>query len=349
MNKFMPATRHRVFLKLGITGPTGSVKTFSANLLAAGLADGGKIALLDTENKSASLYADKFKFDVLDVSPPFTETKFIEGVWGAVQEGYTVLIIDSFSHSWQGILDYKATLDARGGNSYVNWNKAGAKFNDVLATILQSKIHIIACMRSKMDYILELDVRGKMVPRKVGLAPVMRDGIEYEFTTVFDGDLDHFVTVSKDRTRLFVDQRFQITEETGHKLLAWLNSAPESEPVGTTTEPSVRAPEKPATTTNPAPTPAAESARPVETPRPAATAQPVGASEKFSVQEKLQEALQAVHQDWVTDFLVDRQKIVAGQTVLDAPATYCQDALRRIVEFREAIIKFGQERDEIPV
>ena len=228
MSKFNPATRKRVFLKLAITGPTGSVKTFSANLMAVGLANGGNIALLDTENKSASLYADRFKFDVLDVSPPFTEPKFIEGVWGAVQEGYTVLIIDSFSHAWQGILDYKATLDAKGGNSYVNWNKAGAKFNDVLSALLQSQIHIIACMRSKMDYVLEQDSRGKMVPRRIGLAPVMRDGIEYEFTTVFDGDLDHFVTVSKDRTGLFVDQRFQITEDTGHKLLKWLESAPET-------------------------------------------------------------------------------------------------------------------------
>ena len=226
--KFSQATRKRVFLKLAITGPTGSVKTYSANLLAAGLADGGKIAILDTENKSASLYADRFKFDVLDVSPPFTETKFIEGIRGAVQEGYSILIIDSFSHAWQGILDYKAALDAKGGNSYVNWNKASAKFNDVLSALLQSQIHIIACMRSKMDYILEPDSKGRMAPRRVGLAPIMRDGIEYEFTTVFDGDLDHFVTVSKDRTGLFVDQRFQITEDTGHKLLEWLASAPEA-------------------------------------------------------------------------------------------------------------------------
>jgi hypothetical protein len=346
MNKFIKATRHKVFLKLAMTGPTGSVKTYSANLLAAGLSNGGRIALLDTENKSASLYADLFKFDVLDISPPFTESKFIEGINAATGETYAVLIIDSFSHAWQGILDYKAGLDARGGNSYANWNKAGSKFNELLAAILQSKIHIIACMRSKMDYILEPDLRGKMVPRRVGLAPVMRDGIEYEFTTVFDGDLDHFVTVSKDRTGLFVDQRFQITEETGHKLLAWLSSAPEPEPAplaGTTVEPAIAAPEKPATT-NPAQAPATESAQPA-----AGTPQPARTPEKFSVQQKLKEALRAVHEDWITDFLIDRQKIVAGQTVLDAPALYCEDALARISEFRAAIIKFGQERDEIVV
>jgi hypothetical protein len=232
-NKFIKATRQKVFLKLAFTGPTGSVKTYSANLLAAGLANGGRIALLDTENQSASLYANRFRFDVLDISPPFTESKFIDGIRSAVQEGYCVLIIDSFSHAWQGVLDYKAGLDAKGGNSYVNWNKAGSKFNDVLAAVLQSKIHIIACMRSKMDYILEPDTKGRMTPRRVGLAPIMRDGTEYEFTTVFDGDLDHFVTVSKDRTGLFIDQRFRVTEETGSKLLAWLESAPEiPAPVG---------------------------------------------------------------------------------------------------------------------
>jgi hypothetical protein len=227
MSKFNKAARQKVFLKLAFTGPTGSVKTYSANLLATGLANGGKVALLDTENQSASLYADRFSFDVLDIFPPFNEGKFIDGIKSAVQEGYRVLIIDSFSHAWQGILDFKAGLDAKGGNSYVNWNRAGSKFNDLLAALLQSKIHLIACMRSKMDYVLEPDSKGRLTPRRVGLAPIMRDGIEFEFTTVFDGDLEHFVTVSKDRTGLFVDQRFQVTEEHGRKLLDWLGSAPE--------------------------------------------------------------------------------------------------------------------------
>jgi AAA domain len=305
MSKFNQATRKRVFLKLGITGPTGSVKTFSANLMAAGLADGGKVAVLDTENKSASLYADLFKFDVLDISPPFTESKFIDGINAAVSEGYAVLILDSFSHSWQGILDYKATLDARGGNSYVNWNKAGAKFNEVLAAILQSKIHIIACMRSKMDYILEPDVRGKMVPRKVGLAPIMRDGIEYEFTTVFDGDLEHFVTVSKDRTGLFVDQRFQITEETGRKLLEWLSSA--SEMVADT--PPV-----------PSPAPATE--------------------EALSIQQQFANALADIDPKQIIAFLIDRKQIADDQEITDVPAEYARAALERITEFKAAIMEF---------
>jgi hypothetical protein len=114
MSKFNRATRQKVFLKLAITGPAGSVKTFSALLLAIGLANGGKVALLDSENQSASVYADRFKFDTLNLSPPFTEQKFIEAIEAAIEEGYLVLIIDSFSHAWLATLDYKAALDAKG-------------------------------------------------------------------------------------------------------------------------------------------------------------------------------------------------------------------------------------------
>jgi hypothetical protein len=346
VSKFARATRHKVFLKLAITGPAGSVKTVSALLLAIGLANGGKVALLDSENKSASVYSGRFKFDVLDVSPPFTEQKFIEAIEAAVSEGYQVFIIDSFSHAWLEILDFKAALDARGGNSYTNWSKAGAKFNKLMATILQSQIHLICCMRSKMDYVLEQDIRGKLVPRKVGLAPVMRDGIEYDFSTIFEGDLDHYVSVSKDRTGLFVDQRFQITEETGRQLLEWLNSVPEA------VEAAVGAPEpKPENT--PAPPTPVQPPSPTSVDGQDGSAKPAPAlstsAQSLSAQERLQEALFGLHEDWITGFLIDRKKISTGQTIIDAPADYCETALKRITSFRNAVIDFGEVHDAIVV
>ena len=230
MSLFKKATRVRIPLKLAITGGAGTTKTMSALRLATGLANKGKIAVLDTENESASLYSDEFQFDTMNISPPYTDEKCVNGLRAAVSEGYSVAIVDSYSHFWEGTLDYKASLDARGGNSYTNWNAAGKKFRSTLDAILQAPIHVICCLRSKMDYVLETDIRGKQVPRKIGLQPVMRDGIEYEFTVVFDGSTDHFVTVSKDRTKLFLDQHFQITEETGRQLLDWLSSAPEPTP-----------------------------------------------------------------------------------------------------------------------
>jgi hypothetical protein len=226
---FRKATREKVFLKLAITGPSGSGKTYSALRLARGLVGPtGKIALIDTENRSASLYADRFDFDSLEIAPPFDNEKFVDGVTAAVEAKYGAIVIDSASHFWEGILDYKDKLDQRGGNSYTNWKIAGEKFGGVIKAVLQSPTHVICCMRSKMDYVQEKDDRGKTQIKKVGLAPIMRDGIEYEFTTVFDVALNHQAAVSKDRSGLFVDKIFQITEETGAQLEAWRLSGSES-------------------------------------------------------------------------------------------------------------------------
>jgi hypothetical protein len=324
---FSPATRQRVFFKGAITGLAGSTKTWSALAMATGLANGGKIAVIDTENGSAALYADKFRFDSLTIEPPYLDSKFVRAINNAVAEQYAVLIIDSFSHAWQGILDFKAELDAKGGNSYFHWNQAGSKYNAILAAVLHSPIHVIVCLRAKMDYIIEPDVKGKQVPRKIGLAPVCREGTEFEFSTVFDGDADHHVTVSKDRTGLFVDQHFQISEETGRKLLAWLSSAPEAAAADVAT-------------LTPPPEPDAATAG--SSPEPASTLE-------FTPQEQLRQALFGIHEDWVTGFLIDRKKITTGQTVLDAPADYCETALARITTFRKSVVKYGKEHDELVV
>jgi len=224
MAGFQKATRKRVFLKLAVTGASGSGKTYSALRLAKGISN--KVALIDTENGSASLYADRFDFDTLDIKPPFNDfKKFIDAIELAAKEGYEVIIIDSASHFWEGILEFKDKLDRRGGNSYTNWGEAGQHFKDIIAAVLQSQIHVIACMRSKIDYIIEKNAEGKSIPKKVGLAPIMRDGIEYEFTTVFDIDMSHNAATSKDRTGLFADRIEMITEDTGKRLMEWRNSA----------------------------------------------------------------------------------------------------------------------------
>jgi len=222
MTSFQKATRKKAKLKLAITGSSGSGKTYGALRLASGMSK--KVAYIDTENASASLYSDRFAFDVLDIAPPFNHEKFVDAIKLAVSGGHEVVVIDSASHFWEGILAYKDALDKRGGNSYTNWNEAGNKFKGILDAVLQSPIHIICCMRSKMDYVQEKNEQtGKSVIRKVGLAPIMRDNIEYEFTTVFDVTMDHNTKTSKDRTGLFGDSIFQITEETGKQLLAWLD------------------------------------------------------------------------------------------------------------------------------
>jgi hypothetical protein len=222
---FQKATRKGSHIKLAITGPSGSGKTFSALRLARGLAPDGKIALIDSENGSASLYATDFDFHTHEIEPAYEVNKLVQAVKYVLNNRFDVLIIDSCSHYWNSILDYKTQLDKRGGNSYANWAEANTKYDLMIRAILFSKVHVIACMRSKMEYVLEENEKGKQMPKKVGMAPIMRDGVEYEFTTVFDLDVHHQAQASKDRTQMFSDNIFQITEETGALLRRWLDES----------------------------------------------------------------------------------------------------------------------------
>lgn len=225
MSMFKKASRKRVFLKIGLMGPSGSGKTYSGLLLARGLAEGGQIAVLDTENGSASLYANVTDFDVVDVRAPFHPKKAIEVINGAVSGGYKVLMIDSASHFWKQILEEKEALDRRGGNSYTNWGKVKPLFEEFKQAFLQAPIHIVCCMRAKDEYVLEKNDRGKEAPKKVGMGAILEPGAEYEYTTVFEVGMDHTVTASKDRTAMFDGEVFKITDETGRRFLAWLDSA----------------------------------------------------------------------------------------------------------------------------
>ncbi|MCX8016491.1 MAG: ATP-binding protein [Rhodocyclaceae bacterium] len=227
MSIFRKATRRQSKLRLAITGPSGSGKTYSALAVASGI--GGRIAVVDTEHGSASLYADRFAFDVLEMSPPFSPERFIEAIQAAAND-YDVMIIDSITHEWMGeggILNIhdKIVRSSKSGNSYTAWAEVTPRHNKLLDAILRAPIHIIATLRSKTEYVLQ-DVGGKTVPRKVGMAPVQRDGFEYEFTTVLDLSLDrHLASVSKDRTGLF-DGRdpAPLSAETGRMLVEWLSS-----------------------------------------------------------------------------------------------------------------------------
>ena len=200
------AKRKNAKLKMAIQGPSGSGKTYSALLLAYGLCkDWTKIAVIDTENHSSDLYADLGDFNVLPLTDPFTPEKYIEAISVCEMEGMEVIIIDSLSHEWDGsggILDIHSNM---AGNSFTNWSKLTPRHNDFISTIIQSSCHVIGTIRTKQDYVLT-DKNGKMVPEKVGLKGVTRDGIDYEFTLVFDIDIKHQAIASKDRTGLFADK-----------------------------------------------------------------------------------------------------------------------------------------------
>lgn len=225
---FKPAERKKAKLRLAICGPSGSGKTYSSILIASGLSN--KIALIDTENGSGELYADIAKYDVARLSAPYSPARYVEMIKGAEKSGYEVLVIDSLSHAWcgeGGVLEMvdNATKASKSSNSHYAWRHVTPEHNRLVEAILQSSMHIIVTMRSKTAYESVVNEKGKVQPVKVGLAPVQREGMDYEFTVVLDVSLDgHVATASKDRTRIF-DGKFVVpSQKTGEELLAWLNS-----------------------------------------------------------------------------------------------------------------------------
>ncbi|MBD2785422.1 AAA family ATPase [Xenorhabdus sp. DI] len=226
--KFAKAMRKQAKLRLALTGPSGSGKTYSALTIARGM--GGTTAVIDTEKGSASLYSDRFNFDVLELDPPFSPDRFIEAINAAQAAGYDNLIIDSITHEWSGtggcleMLDGLAKAKYR-GNTWSAWSDITPRHNKFLDAILRSDVNIIATMRSKTETAQVDTGNGKKRVDKLGMKSEQRDGVEYEFTTVLDLNHEtHTATASKDRTGLFSNTDFTVIDEsTGKRLMDWLS------------------------------------------------------------------------------------------------------------------------------
>lgn len=214
--------RSQARIRIAMQGPSGAGKTYSSLLLAYGLTGNwSKIAVIDTENQSADLYANLGQYNVISIGSPHTPEKYVEAIEICEKAGMEVIIIDSISHEWETLLDIQSNMP---GNSFTNWAKITPRHNALINKILSSTSHVIATVRSKQDYVLT-DKNGKMVPEKVGLKGVQRDGLEYDFTIVFDVNIKHQASASKDRTGMFVDKPdFQISPATGKQILDWCQS-----------------------------------------------------------------------------------------------------------------------------
>ena len=227
MTMFKRAERKKAKLRLALCAPSGAGKTFSALQIASGM--GGKIAMIDTERGSGELYSHLCEYDVCQVSPPYTPQKYIDAIKAAEKAGYSTIIIDSLTHAWAGeggLLEEvdKRSKSSRSGNSYTAWRDVTPMHNALVDAMLQSGCHIIATMRTKTAYEMQQNSQGKMTPVKIGLAPVQREGMDYEFTVVLDISVDgHVATASKDRTSLFDGKAFVPSADTGAELVRWLD------------------------------------------------------------------------------------------------------------------------------
>lgn len=218
--RFTRATKATSLLRMALTGASNSGKTWTSLCIATGLAK-GPIALIDTERGSASKYADLwrpgadkvlFEFDTLDLDD-FNPETYIEALTAAEDAHYDVVIIDSLSHAWSGqggILDIveDARKKSESGNSFIAWKEGTPVHQALVEAIVRSRCHVIATMRSKVEYVLEMGRGGKQVPRKIGMKPIQRNDMEYEFDLVGSLDHRHELTVTKSRFPRLVDRAF---------------------------------------------------------------------------------------------------------------------------------------------
>lgn len=232
MNQFKRAERNRCKIKLAIQGPSGSGKTYSALLVAYGLTqDWSKIAVIDSENGSANLYADLGEYSVLTLTQPYSPESYCDALDLAVKSGFECVVIDSLSHEWNGqggVLDIHSNIP---GNSFTAWAKVTPRHNTFVQAVLQCNAHVIGTMRSKTDYVLT-EKNGKQVPEKVGLKAVQREDAEYEFTIVFELNQRHLATVGKDRTGLFRSKpELMLNDTVGREIAQWCNAGGTITPV----------------------------------------------------------------------------------------------------------------------
>jgi hypothetical protein len=213
---------------MNIASPSGFGKTYSSLQLGIGITcNWEKIAVIDTENDSASLYSHLGPFKTLRLAAPYTPDRYIEAIETCEKAGMELIIIDSITHVWKGqggILEYQNAL----GGRYQDWAKATPLYQKWLNKILQSNCHIITTNRKKQAYNMITEGNRTKV-EKAGLDDEIRDGYEYELTLAFDiVNCNHMAKASKDRTGLFVNlPEFVITPETGRMILNWCQSGNE--------------------------------------------------------------------------------------------------------------------------
>ena len=231
--KLQKATRKKVKLRLNLSAPSGAGKTYSALKLAKGLVgEWSKIAVIDTENGSASLYEHLGDFNTIDLQPPFSPERYIQAIDTCLSAGMECIIIDSSSHEWSGpggcleINENLANAKYR-GNTWSAWNETTPRHDAFVSKVLHAPVHIITCTRSKMETVMTDDKKVK----KVGMKDIQREGWEYELTVSLNIDRDtHKAIASKDRTELFDNKElFLITEKTGELIRDWCERGVDTE------------------------------------------------------------------------------------------------------------------------
>jgi AAA domain len=234
--EFTPAVRRKTRARIALCGPSGSGKTYTALGFAHVFAP-GSIAVIDTEKESADGYEGLNGWKWASFKPATYEPEIlIEALAAAAAAGIECVVIDSLSHFWMGaggVLEQVDNSARRSGsnNSWGGWKEVRPVERRMIDAMVGYPGHLIVTMRTKTEWVVQDNAKGKKEPKKIGTKPEQRDGIEYEFSVVADMDVDNVLTVTK--TRVPPLKRAVITEpgpEVAQTILDWLSEGGEALP-----------------------------------------------------------------------------------------------------------------------
>jgi len=227
--KFTPALRTETKLRLALNGPAGSGKTYTALRIASALSN--KVAVIDTEHRRSTLYADEFAFDLIGLET-YSPATYVAALNAAESFGYEVVIVDSLSHAWagkDGALEMadRERIRSTSNNSFFAWRNVTPQWQTMIERMLSLNAHLIGTFRAKTEYVIETDEKGKSVPRKIGLGPVFRDGAEFEFDIFGDMTSDHQLVIGKTRCKALKGRIFHEPGDDFARILnEWLGTFP---------------------------------------------------------------------------------------------------------------------------
>lgn len=222
------AQKRQLALKILCSGSSGSGKTKSALRLATGIVGktGGSIYLINTEGDRGEMYANEFDYQIIDLPEPRSPENYMEAIKFCMNEGASVIIIDSLSHEWNYLNEQVNNMQ---GNSFNNWGRQKPRHRKLVDFIVEAKVHIIATGRGKDEYVMEVNDKGKSTPKKIGVGIQQEKDTEYEYMVTFNIAQDtHVATCMKDNTGLFNNKFDVLTEKDGEALYDWANSGVEA-------------------------------------------------------------------------------------------------------------------------
>lgn len=234
---FRPAIRENVNLIIGVVGPSGGGKTYSAMMMATGLSAGKRFAVIDTEARRALHYADRFQFDHTELRAPFLPDAYTAAITAAETAKYPVVVVDSCSHEWAGeggILDWQETeLDRMAGQDYrkreackmASWIKPKMSHKQMVQKLLQVNAHLILCFRAEEKVGIEKDQNNKTVIVPKGWQPICEKNMPYELTMSFlltpdQPGIGHPIKLQEQHRVLF-NPKLPIDDKFGKNLLLW--------------------------------------------------------------------------------------------------------------------------------